>query len=245
MPDRQRGTHVVSDYESRLLKSAKIIRLIGEDRFLDAVKALEVGCGSGVICSSLAAAGGDRLAMYGVDIEDQRVEREGYTFEQFDGTRLPFPDGIFDLVISNHVIEHVGNSEAQVHHLQEIYRVLKPGGLLYLAVPNKWRLVEPHYRLPLLSWLPQSMSDWLVRATNKGRHYDCRPLSSRGLNRLFEAAAMMPEDVTLNAVHVTLDIEHKGQLVTRLVNNFLPEWLLAVSLPIIPTFIYLLKPKSP
>ena len=35
-------------------------------------------------------------------------------------------------------------------HLREIRRVLRRDGLAYLAVPNRWALVEPHYRLALL-----------------------------------------------------------------------------------------------
>jgi SAM-dependent methyltransferase len=38
--------------------------------------------------------------------------------------------------------------------LDEVWRVLKPGGLAYLACPNRYSLVEPHYRLPFLSWFP-------------------------------------------------------------------------------------------
>ena len=55
--------------------------------------------------------------------------------------RIPFPDGEFDIVYLMQVIEHI----AQPHEfLSEVGRVLKPGGALYLAMPNArsiWRHV--------------------------------------------------------------------------------------------------------
>src|SRR3546814_18814077 len=75
--------------------------------------------------------------------------------------------------LSNHVIEHVGNADAQRHHLDEIRRVLAPDGVVYFAEPNRWRLVEPHFRLPFLSWLPHTASDRYVRVMGRGSHYDC------------------------------------------------------------------------
>src|SRR3546814_17958343 len=74
--------------------------------------------------------------------------------------------------LSNHVIEHVGNADAQRHHLDEIRRVLAPDGVVYFAAPNRWRLVEPHFRLPFLSWLPNPASDRYVRVMGRGSHYD-------------------------------------------------------------------------
>src|SRR3546814_5478078 len=72
---------------------------------------------------------------------------EGYAFQVVDGTTLPYSNDTFDIVVSNHVIEHVGNADAQRHHLDEIRRVLAPDGVVYFAAPNRWRLVEPHFRL--------------------------------------------------------------------------------------------------
>ena len=50
-----------------------------------------------------------------------------------DICRLPFDDGCFDIVTSNMVFEHLKDPTI---HLQEIHRVLKPGGLLLFHTPN-------------------------------------------------------------------------------------------------------------
>ncbi len=47
---------------------------------------------------------------------------------------LPFHDHTLDYVVASHVLEHVANPVAA---LAEWYRVVRPGGLLYLVVPNR------------------------------------------------------------------------------------------------------------
>jgi len=245
MTNRERKSHAILDRDSRVLKAEKIVRIVGKHHFGAARRLLEVGCGSGVIARALHEAGEGKLEVHAVDVADNRIDTAGHAFKRISGTELPYPSGHFDIVVTNHVVEHVGDWNAQVHHLQEIRRVLSSGGVIYFAVPNKWRLIEPHYRFPFLSWFPQSMSDTLLRITRRGTYYDCRPLSPAGLRRLFDEAGLLPTDATLPALHATLDIERKGHPLTRLVNEILPDKLLAFGLPIIPTFVYLLKPKLP
>ena len=141
--------------------------------------------------------------MTSVDVTDVRVEREGYTFAISDGHGLPFDDATFDVVVSNHVIEHVGGRDAQQRHLQEVARVLAPGGTVYVAVPHRWQLVENHYRLPALSWVPHRVADAYLRATRRGSHYDCRPLGRRELLRMLRAAGLDARDATADLVDVT------------------------------------------
>lgn len=72
------------------------------------------------------------------------------------GEAIPFPDDSFDLVYSSNVLEHVGNPEAV---LDEALRVLKPGGLLLVVVPNYGSWWEGHYGI---LWLP-GMPAWLAK----------------------------------------------------------------------------------
>ena len=100
--------------------------------------------------------------------QEQNRQTEGFHFVQADGCLLPLLSSRFDVVLLNHVLEHVSSSEAL---LDEVWRVLKPGGLAYLACPNRYSLVEPHYRLPFLSWFPRSLADLYVRLAGRGQEY--------------------------------------------------------------------------
>ncbi len=62
--------------------------------------------------------------------------------QDMDLLDLHFPDGSFDLVICNHVLEHIPDDLAA---MREVFRVLKPGGRALLQVPisrNSPRTIE-------------------------------------------------------------------------------------------------------
>lgn len=237
---RERLPHAILERDSRAKKAQKIVALVGKDRFHRAKRILEVGCGSGIISSNLALLGNGGLEIHAVDVIDSRVEKCGYAFHMVEGSELPFEDEYFDIVITNHVIEHVGSTENQINHLLEIRRVLSRSGVVYLAVPNKWRLIEPHYRLPLLSWLPQNVSDLYLRLARKGTFYDCRPLGFEEALRHFEAASLMPLDKTIAALRETLSIEFPRNRLARTFNRLVPDWVPRLCMPMMPTYVFLL-----
>lgn len=243
MADDERRAHAILDRQSRLQKAAKIIQIIGNARFQQASDLLEVGCGSGVISSALSKARNGELKVHAVDVVDGRIEQEGYTFQLVTDTRLPYDDASFDVVISNHVIEHVGDAHAQLMHLMELRRVLRPDGVIYLAVPNRYRLVEPHYRLPFLSWFPWSLSDIYVRLSKRGTRYDCRPLSAKVAHQMFASCNLTVQDATAAALRATLSIEHRQRPTVQALARHFPEFMANSLMPVIPTFVYLLRKK--
>ncbi|MEX2178823.1 MAG: class I SAM-dependent methyltransferase [Gemmatimonadaceae bacterium] len=94
-------------------------------------RVLDIGCGNGDISQHFVPAN----EVHGVDVDDRRrPENAGFAFDRVTSERLPFGDGFFDVVISNHVIEHVVD---QPLHLSEMRRVLRADGCVYLATPNR------------------------------------------------------------------------------------------------------------
>ena len=125
----ERQPHAILDGDSRRLKAQKIARLVETVRPLRGARLLDIGAGSGYIASNLGELVGDEGEVWAVDVNDQRRTNDGYRFKAVTGTALPFEDDAFDVVLSNHVIEHVGDRSAQLHHLREVGRVLAPGGV--------------------------------------------------------------------------------------------------------------------
>lgn len=239
-PDRL--PHAVLDLDSRSLKALKIERLLDLSARKQPIRLLEIGTGSGGIAHYFATHQSIDCAVTAVDVIDQRMLRDSFKFKLVEDTLLPFADGSFDVVLSNHVIEHVGNSDAQFHHLGEIHRVMSSEGLGYLAVPNRWMLVEPHYKLIFLSWLPRSMRSYYLRLLNRGNRYDCEPLTVNKLEKLLGEAGFVYRNLSTKALKETLAIEKNHSAIANAVGNIPNRFLDQLSC-INPTLIYQLRHK--
>ncbi len=241
-PDR--AGHAVLDLKSREGKARKIETLLALRPSSACMRLLEIGTGSGGIAHYFATHPNLTCDVDAVDVSDVRQLRDNYRFAKVEDVRLPFEDGCFDVVISNHVIEHVGDKKAQDLHLQEIHRVLKPAGVCYLAVPCRWMLIEPHYRLPFLSWIPKPFADAYVRFSGKGDHYDCRPLTRRELESKLAAAGFKYVQHHGNALRLTYEIEQPDALLYRYLLKPLPNAVYSLMRGAFPTLIYTLQPVN-
>ena len=230
---RDRRTHAILDRASRRAKAAKIIWTLERERPLPGARVLDIGTGNGTIATELAASVGALGQVVSVDIEDVRVDRDGYAFRLLDGDRLPVTDGSFDIVVSNHVIEHVGDARAQQRHLDEIARALAPAGVAYVAVPYRWRLVENHYRLPFLSWLPERLADRYLSGSGRGERYDCRLLTRGALLSMLRASGLASRDATAELIDATIALD-RG-LAARLLR--VPGARLMIRGPALPTIV--------
>lgn len=98
---------------------------------------LDCGCGMGFTLRVLAQLYDCRL--FGVERNPETVRRARSELDasvgvaRADATRLPFPDAAFDKVLMTEVLEHIPDEQAA---LREIRRVLRPGGIYVLSVPN-------------------------------------------------------------------------------------------------------------
>lgn len=163
----------------RRIKAEKIMRVLeevlGDTNPSVKLRLLDIGTGNGEIAAHLASA----YEVTSVDVVDERETREIFKFVQLSDDKLPFPEGTFDIVVSNHVIEHVPNAD---RHLTEIARVIKPGGVVYLATPNRLWPREVHYKLYLLHWLPTTLFLNLLKRLGR-YHEDVRLLGWYGLRK--------------------------------------------------------------
>ena len=124
--------------------------------------------------------------------------RERYpqiAYVQGDACALPFPDGTFDVVHSNAVIEHVGGRDRQEAFVREALRV---GRRVFLTTPNRWFPIEVHTRLPLVHWLPDAASHRAYDLARKPWAKRNRLLGPRSFARLF------PGDVRIVNLGLTL-----------------------------------------
>ena len=184
------------DPPSRRRKAANIVGVLQRSGTLEGARLCEVGAGSGHMTAVFLEAVGDTGSVISLDVVDTRKEDPGNDFRVITDETLPVEDHSVDVVVTNHVIEHVGGRDDQLQHLAEIRRILAPGGRCYLSTPNRWAPVENHFKLPLLGWLPPGWRDGYVRVARRGTVFDVVPLSPKDLDELCVEAGLRAEDVT-------------------------------------------------
>lgn len=102
-------------------------------------KALDIGCGPGVMVQHLAGKG---LEVFGVDIAEGMIRQCKESFGSIKNTHfsvgkienLDFKDSFFDIALSMGVVEYLDDEPAAI---KELSRVLKPGAIVIITVPNK------------------------------------------------------------------------------------------------------------
>ncbi|KKR11062.1 MAG: hypothetical protein A3D24_01895 [Candidatus Blackburnbacteria bacterium RIFCSPHIGHO2_02_FULL_39_13] len=82
-----------------------------------------------------------------------------YVFQEY-GEKLHFKDDYFDVVVSLSTFEHVSCPELVI---DEMLRVLKPGGFLVIVCPSYSSFWEPHYSLPWSPFFPKKIAKLYVR----------------------------------------------------------------------------------
>lgn len=133
-------------------------------------KLLDVGCGEGIYLDLMQKLGWN---VTGVEVDPSAVERarlRGLLVHHGTLEDQAFTEDEFDVITLNHVLEHV-------HHplrlLQECFRVLKPGGIIRIFVPNpvslghrvfrsEWVALDPPRHLHL--WSPEGLTRIAIRA---------------------------------------------------------------------------------
>lgn len=173
----------------------------GQQRRLDMVRewggrcmrgyVLENGCGVGEYLSRISR---EAAFAVGLDVEFERLldaRSENKNLVCAVGENLPFQSDVFDLVLSNEVIEHVGDDRRVV---EETLRVSKQGGRMVFFCPNRgypfethgvyWRGKYHFGNIPLVNYLP---AFWRNRLAPHVRIYTRRRLEKlfHGLPTVF------------------------------------------------------------
>lgn len=142
--------HYVQSSESYLIYLMHVATYNFAIKYISGKNVLDMGCGTGYGTASIA----DKCAsICGVDISDEAVAyaTEKYqadnlafkTIRKVEDAPLPFSDGSFDVVLSFQVIEHIPDPAT---YLEEIRRVLRPGGVFIVATPDRATRLLPLQR---------------------------------------------------------------------------------------------------
>lgn len=154
-------THGLYPYKDRFLRFP---------RYIENGRLLDIGCGAGKFLDEIKPYG---FETYGVDLDERATayaREQGHNVFCKPIEDANFDDNFFDVVRASHVVEHMPNPEQA---LLEAYRVLKPGGLFLVLLPNIDSFLAKKYRsywfqldIPrhLYHFTPESISKLLTKA---------------------------------------------------------------------------------
>lgn len=104
---------------------------------------LDIGVGNGIEISKISS---NNISLTALDIEFANIKKVNNAIKriQCDGCKIALPNSKYDVISTFEVLEHLKEKE-QEQFISEIFRVLKPGGILFISTPNK----EAHGNTPL------------------------------------------------------------------------------------------------
>jgi len=159
---------------------------VAEFRHHEGERVLEIGCGTGCDLLQFAKHGADAC---GIDVttEHLRLARERLAgragIREGDATAIPYPAASFDFVYSHGVLHHVDHPGKVV---QEIFRVLRPGGRFNVHVYAFWSCAHLLYRM-------KYGKDWKRRIENSRDPVHLDLYRARELRELFAPAIIATE----------------------------------------------------
>ncbi len=201
----------------RLALTGRIPGFFNKDAVL-----VDVGCGNG---ASMLRIANEFKHCVGIEIFEEhratfeilknhfKVENTEFVVRDIEDPKQVNPDE-FDRLISFEVIEHL-RSDANV---TQYFRMLKPGAILAISVPNKWWVFETHgARLPLLPWNRVPFFSWLPRFIHE-RFANARIYTKGRIRKVLEEAGLEVKEI--HYITAPMDVLKDGPLKRFLVRNF-------------------------
>jgi len=233
------------DVASRQRKAKTIIAVVKDwclrrDLKMENLRVLDVGASTGAIDYFLA----DHFdEVYGIDIDKPAIDvaskeycKRNLVFSVGDAMKLDFDNETFDVVVCSHVYEHVPDD---VRLMKEMYRVLKAGGIVYFSAGNRYAVMEPHYRLPFLSFPPKWISHLYLRCLNRGKYYYEEHRSYWGLKRL--VVDFKIDDYTSKIISDPEKFSAGYMVRSRGLKQRVAKIVVSYFYPIVPGYIWLLE----
>lgn len=222
---------------------------------------LDLGASGGGISLALCAEYPD-ATVYALEPEDEAFEllsaMKSATGEarlkifHGAGEQIPLPDASVDLIVCHTVLEHVRDPQRVI---AEMFRVLRPGGIVHLELPNYIWPVEPHLNTFFIPFTGNAMMKFLGRlqglsAERANFINHLQLITKLGLERIMRAAGFRFHNLAADKIfargneggHEVLS-GWKRTLLGRLQNNSFGKMMLraVIWLGLYPSLLYRLE----
>ena len=228
------------DVEGRIEKAKKTISVLkthlGD---ISNLKLLDIGSSSGIMTNEYSK---HCKEVIGIDIDSKAVKFANENFKtdilKFIDTPLEeysYENSSFDIITCSHIYEHVPSDKVL---MDNIYKLLKPGGVCYFAAVNRFTIIEPHYRLPFLSYFPKKISNIYISLFTDHEMYYENLKSCRNLKKLVHEFKIT--DYTLEIIGNPSRYSASNMIKEKSLKYYLINLIARISYFIIPTYVWIL-----
>lgn len=203
------------------------------------IRCLEIGTSGGTISNTLANHFGE---VVGIDVDKNaarkfwgKYKKKNLKFRLMSAMQITYEDEFFDVVVTNQDYEFVPNSKKL---LDEIYRVLKPGGICFFGARNKLSIIEGQYRIPFLSWFPEKYARLYLKLLRKKNYYLADYKNYWELKTLCKKFII--EDYTIRVLKNPSKFKFKKLEEYERYLKMTPDFLLEILKFLIPNYIWIL-----
>lgn len=233
----------ISMYDSnlRINKANKTIAVI-KDYLKDVsnLDLLDIGSSTGIMTNEYAK---HFRKVVGIDLDLRAVRYANDNFNkenlQFLGSPIEesnFKEASFDVITCSHIYEHVPSDKELI---ENIYKLLKPGGVCYFAAGNRFQIIEAHYKLPFLSYFPKKIANVYIRIFKNEKEYYENLKSYRNLKKLVMRFDVV--DYTLKILQEPNKFSANEFLKKHTLKYYIVNFVSKIFYFLIPTYIWLLK----
>lgn len=185
-----------------------VLRLLRSEKIkLEGLSVLEVGCGSGHILQRFLEFGSQRAA--GIDLMESRIEMAKRSYPRLhlvvgNGAELPYANDSFDLVAQFMCLSSVLDPAMREQIVNEMWRVLRPGGTILSYDLRPFPFVVrvsclPYYALKRLLRVFTARENKIPRGQgNSFANTPIRPIPIAEIRRMFSRGRMRYATVSLN-----------------------------------------------
>ncbi len=193
-------------------------KIIQKFTSFSSITLLDIGCGGGLLCEPMTRLG---AKVTGIDASEKNIKIASLHAQEQEldinyictsAEELAEKENKFDVVLSMEVIEHVADVES---FLKACHKLLKPGGLLFIATINrtvKSLLLAKIGAEYILKWLPRGTHDWkkFLRPSEIWQYLskeNLQILEIKGMSyNLINSQWSLSDDISVNYIMV---LEHR------------------------------------
>ena len=229
------------EFDERIKKANKTVLVLKDYlKKTSNLTLLDIGSSTGIMTNEYSKhfknVTGVDLDTNATDFANKKFGRENLKFICSPIEELNLPNSSIDVITCSQIYEHVPSDKIL---MDAIFRLLKPGGVCYFAASNRFRIIEPHYNLPFLSYLPKKAANLYITTFTSHDEYYENLKSLRNLKKLVLKFEKI--DYTLKIIKNPSVFSADDMLREKTLKFYLFNLIAKICYFIIPTYIWILK----